>query len=157
MKYVIPVRLPIAAAVLLMLCTGGKAQTLTECGRSDGYAYYFSGGLIPADQSGLQKDGVDGGRIILNYKNGEVDLLIRDRTGTTRSVRQDSGKLYVRKTTYGLIAVSVFYEEGAQATEDYVFQIDRSGNGTVVWTTVRTAADTVNKVSIMTAACRGPR
>jgi len=25
---------------------------------------------------------IDGGRIILNYLNGEVDLLIKDRTGT---------------------------------------------------------------------------
>jgi hypothetical protein len=48
----------ITAAVLLMLCAGATAQaqqgswaapvapqTLTECGRSDGYAYYFTGGL----------------------------------------------------------------------------------------------------------------
>jgi len=32
-----------------MLCADAGAQTLTECGRSDGYAYYFLGGLVPAD------------------------------------------------------------------------------------------------------------
>jgi len=47
----------------------------------------------------LQKDGIDGGRIILNFINNEFDLLIKDTTGTTRSVKQDSGKIYANKTT----------------------------------------------------------
>ena len=145
------------AAILLMTSTNVGAQTLAECGKSDGYAYYFPGGLISASDAGLKKDGVDGGRIILNFINGEVDLLIKDVTGTTRSVKQDSGKIYVRKTTYGLIALTIIYAEGPGATEDYVFQIDDKGNGTVVWTTVRTAGDRINKVSLMTAQCRGPR
>ena len=68
-------RTVIAAAVLLMPCASAGAQTLTECSRSDGYAYYFSGGLVPTDKGGWRKDGIDGGRIILNYLNGEVDLL----------------------------------------------------------------------------------
>jgi len=145
---------------LVLCCTAlsaASAQTLAECGKSDGYAYYFTGGLVPAGKGGWQKDGVDDGRIILNFINGEVDLLIKDRTGTTRSVKQDSGKIYVRKTTYGLIAISIVYGEGAQATEDYVFQVDNRGNGTVVWTTVRTADDAINKITLMTAQCRGPR
>src|SRR5215475_9055553 len=37
-----------AAAILLMLCAGAKAQTQTECGKSNGFAYYFSGGAVPA-------------------------------------------------------------------------------------------------------------
>jgi hypothetical protein len=56
-----------------------RAQTLTECGKSDGYAYYFVGGLVPAGKGGWQKDGIDGGRIILNYVNGDLDLLIKKR------------------------------------------------------------------------------
>jgi hypothetical protein len=59
-------RTTIPAAILLMLCADVRAQTLTECGRSDGYAYYFSGGLVPADKGGWKKDGIDGGGIILN-------------------------------------------------------------------------------------------
>jgi hypothetical protein len=144
-----------AAAVLLMICTDVRAQTLTECGRSDGYAYYFSGGLVPADESGLRKDGVDGGRIILNFINGEIDLLIKNATGTTASVKQDGGKIIARKTNNGLIALTVFYEQGA-VTEDYVFQIDDRGDGTVVTTASRTAGK-INKMSLMTAQCRGPR
>jgi hypothetical protein len=146
-----------AAAILLMLCTGVRAQTVTECGRSDGYAYYFSGGLVSADKSGWRKDGIDGGRIILNFLKDEVDLLIKNATGTTASVKQDGGKIIVRKGTNGLIRLTFFYGTETATTEDYVFQIDERGNGTVVFTTVRTAADTINKMSLMTAQCRGPR
>jgi hypothetical protein len=121
-----------AAAILLMLCTGVRAQTVTECGRSDGYAYYFSGGLVSADKSGWRKDGIDGGRIILNFLKDEVDLLIKNATGTTASVKQDGGKIIVRKGTNGLIRLTVFYGTETATTEDYVFQIDERGNGTVV-------------------------
>jgi hypothetical protein len=153
-------RLTLTVAVLCcmtMLCTGVRAQTVTECGRSDGYAYYFSGGLVSAEKSGWKKDGIDGGRIILNFKNGEVDLLTKNATGTTASVKQDGGKIIVRKATNSLIRLTVFYGAETATTEDYVFQIDDRGNGTVVWTTVRTAADTINKMSLMTANCSGPR
>jgi hypothetical protein len=145
----------IAAAILLMLCADVRAQTLTECGASDGYAYYFVGGLVPADKGGWKKDGVDGGRIILNSINGEIDLLIKNATGTTASVKQDGGKIFARQTNNDLIALTVFFGTGA-VTEDYVFQLDSRGDGTVAWTAIRTAGK-INKVSVMTAQCRGPR
>jgi hypothetical protein len=92
MKHVIA-----AIAFSIAVSDGAWAQTLTECGKSDGYAYYFVGGLIPADKGGWQKDGIDGGRIILNYINGEIDLLIKSAPGTTASVKQDGGKIFVRQ------------------------------------------------------------
>jgi hypothetical protein len=150
-------RTGIAVAILLMLCADVRAQTLTECGKSDGYAYYFPGGLITTDKAGWQKDGIDGGRIVLNYINDEIDLLIKDASGTTRSVKQDGGKIIPRKTTNGLIALTVFYEGGTATTEDYVFQIDDRGDGTVVSTLVRTAGSKINKMSLLTASCRGPK
>jgi hypothetical protein len=147
-------RIGIAVVVLLMFCAAVRAQTLTECGRSDGYAYYFTGGLVAADKGGWKKDGIDGGRIILNYINGEIDLLIKDVSGTTRSVKQDGGKIIPRKTNNGLIALTVFYNEGA-VSEDYVIQINDRGEGTVASTRMVTARN-VNKMSLMTAQCRGP-
>jgi hypothetical protein len=148
-------RTGIAVAVLLMFCADVRAQTVTECGRSDGYAFYFAGGLVPADKSGWRKDGIDGGRIILNLINGsEIDLLIKNATGTTVSVKQAGGKIIVRKTNNDLIALLVIYED-VGITEDYVFQLDRQGDGTVGSTVIRTAA-TINKMSLMTASCRRP-
>jgi hypothetical protein len=156
----------IAIAVLMVLCADATAQTqqewaadppqtLTECGRSDGYAYYFTGGLISPGKGGWQKDGIDGGRIILNYNGSEVDLLIKDKTGTTRSVKQDGGKLILRNSNNGLIALTVFYAVGT-LTENYVFQVDDRGNGTVAWTAIRTAGN-INKMALFTAQCRPPR
>ena len=130
------------------------AATLTECGKSDGYAYYFSGGRIPADKSGMRKDGIDGGRIILNLINSEIDLLVKDATGNTRSVKQEGGKIFVRKSNNGLIAISVVYDGDTATTETYVFQIDDRGNGTVVSSVTRTSG-VINKMSLMTAQCRG--
>jgi hypothetical protein len=159
-------RSSIAAAILLVLCADATAetqqewaahppQTLTECGRSDGYAYYFTGGLVAAGKGGWQKDGIDGGRIILNYTGNEVDLLIKNATGTARSVKQDGGKLILRNSNNGLIALTVFYDVGT-LTEDFVFQLDDRGNGTVAWTAIRTAGN-INKMALFTAQCRGPR
>src|SRR5262245_22074805 len=150
-------RLTLTAAVLCcmaMLCTSARAQTLTECGKSDGYSYYFTGGFV-ADKGGWKKDGIDDGRIILNYINGEIDLLIKNATGSTSSVKPE-GKIMPRPTNAnGLIALTVFYErEGT--TEDYVFQLDNRGDGTVAWTVLRTATN-INKMSLMTAQCRGRR
>src|SRR5262245_39153456 len=97
--------------IFLLICTGVRAQTVTECGKLDGHAYYFAGGLVPADKSGWRKDGVDGGRIILNYIKGEIDLLIKNAMGTTVSVNQTGGKIFPRKSTNGLIPLTVSYED----------------------------------------------
>jgi hypothetical protein len=145
----------VVVVVLLVLCADATAQTVTECGRSDGYSYYFAGGAVPADKGGWKTDGIDDGRIILNFVNGEADLLIKNATGSTVSVMQTGGKIFVRKAITGLIALTVFYDDTA-ITEDYVFQLDTAGKGTVAWTVIRTAAS-INKMSLMTAECRGPR
>jgi hypothetical protein len=156
--FIPPLRILIAVAVLLMLCASARAQTLTECGKSDGYAYFFPGGLIPADKGGgWQKDGV-GGRIILNYINDKFDLLIKDAMGSTISVKQKGGEIFPRQTTGGLIALTVVYKNEGKVitTEHYTFQLDNRGDGVVAWMAIRTAS-AINKMSLMTAQCRGPR
>jgi hypothetical protein len=151
-------RTSIAAAVLLMLCATTRAQTLTECGKSDGYAYFFPGGIIPADKSGWQKDGING-RIILNYINDELDLLIKDAMGSTVSTKQKGGEIFLIQASGGFIALTVAYKNQGQVitTENYAFQIDRRGDGMVAWVAIRTASAMANKMSLMTAQCRGPR
>jgi hypothetical protein len=51
--------------------------------------------------------------------------------------------------------MTVIYEVGT-LTEDYVFQLDDRGNGTVTWTAIRTAGN-INKMALFTAQCRSPR
>jgi hypothetical protein len=151
-------RTAMAAAPLAVICTDVRAQTLTECGKLDGYAFYFSGGLVPPDKSGWKKDAIDGGRVILRFINGEADLLIGNATGATTSVRQEGGRILVRSANNGLVALTALYVHGGGTaiTEDYVFQLNDRGDGMVVSTVVRTASQ-VNKMSLMTAQCRGPR
>jgi hypothetical protein len=73
----------------------------------------------------------------------------------TQSVKQAGGKIFARKTNNGLVAMTVLYEDGG-ITEDYVFQLDDRGDGTVTSTVIRTVGK-INKMSLMTAQCRGPR
>jgi hypothetical protein len=152
MKYIIAAA---SIAFSVTVSDGAWAQTLTECGKSDGYTYFFAGGFVAADKGGWKKDSIDDGRIILNFINGEADLLVKTATGSTISVKQDGGRIYARKTTNGLIALTVFYDDTA-ITEDYVFQLDDRGDGMVTSTVIRTASK-LNKMSLMTAECRGPR
>ena len=122
-----------AAAILSMPCADASAQSRV---------------------SGMKQDGVDGGRIILNVTDSDLDILLKDATGTTQSVKAGGGKIILRGSNNNLLALMVVYDEAT--TENYVFQLDRQGDGTVVWTTVRTAGQ-VNKMSLMTSECRGPR
>ena len=69
-----------------------------------------------------------------------TDLL----AGTTQARLRDR-KIFVQKSSNGLIAIMVIYGEGT-TTEHYVFQVDDRGNGTLVWTDIRTAA-IINKMS----------
>jgi hypothetical protein len=68
MKYVIAAA---SIAFSVTVSDGAWAQTLTECGKSDGYTYFFAGGFVTADKGGWKKDSIDDGRITLNFINGE--------------------------------------------------------------------------------------
>jgi hypothetical protein len=141
--------------VVFFSVSNAGAQTITECGDSEGYAYYFSGGAIPAAQAGMRKDAITGGRIILNYENNEVDLIIKSAMGGTFSVKQQGGNIVVLPSSDGLIALSVFYKGGI-TVETYMFQLDTLGNGTLAWTGMRTKT-IINKLSLMQSNCVGPR
>jgi hypothetical protein len=58
----------------------------------------------------MRKDAITGGRIILNYENNEVDLIIKNAMGATLSVKQQGGNIVVLPSSEGLIALSVFYK-----------------------------------------------
>jgi hypothetical protein len=131
------------------------AQTVTECGDSQGYAYFFQGGSVPPGQGGMHKDAITGGRIILNYENNEVDLIINHAMGSTLSAKQQGANIVVLPSSNVLIALTVFYKGGI-TVENYIFQLDSLGNGTLAWTGMRTQA-VINKLSLMQSRCVGPR
>ena len=115
----------------------------------------ISRGAVPQQQAGMRKDGITGGRIILNFENNEVDLIIKHAMGSTYSLKQEGAHIVVLPSSDGLIALSVLYKSGG-IVENYIFQLDSSGNGTVVWSGMRTAA-VINKLSLMQSRCTGLR
>jgi len=117
----------------LMLCTDAMAQSATECGRLEGYSYYFPGGFVPANKAGWTRDGMDG-RIVLRIMNKEIDLLTTNANGKLTSVKQEGGKIFPRGgATHGLIPITVSYGEGG-TIEDYIFNLDDQNNGIVTVT-----------------------
>ena len=71
----------------LLLPLSGLSNALTvSCGASNGYAYYFEGGLVQKKDSGFTKDSISNGKFSLtvNDKN-EADILTIDATGTIKS------------------------------------------------------------------------
>lgn len=147
------VTIAVGAALGCVAVQAASSASLTECGASDGYAYYFAGGVVRADEAGLKKDGVDG-RIFLNVTNDKIELLMKDATGATASTSEMGGKLVKLRSSENLIALMVEYEH---ATDTYIFQLDSNGDGAVAWSTVRTDSILANKISLMKARCRNPR
>lgn len=136
--------------------SNANAQTITECGDSEGYAYYFAGGVVPQQEAGMRKDAVTGGRIIiLNFENNEVDLILKGATGSTVSTKRQGGKIVVLPSGKGIIALSVFFD-GGSTVETYLFQLDKGGNGTVVYTRM-VSTEMMSKQSLMQSHCAGPR
>src|SRR5262249_44669038 len=127
------------------------SKTVTECGDSDGYAYYFAGGAVPPHQAGLRKDAISGGRTILNFENNEFDLILKGASGSALSVKHQGGQIVVLPSSEGFIALSVFYE-GGSTMETYLFQLDKVGNGTVVYSRM-VSTKMMNKQSLMQSRC----
>jgi hypothetical protein len=143
----------LALCAALLVPVSADAKTLTQCGTSEGYAYYLPGGLVPAGEAGFRADTSNPGAITLNSRDGEVDLIVKNATGSTASVRQSGAKVIMLPADDGLINVITLYK-GGQGVEHYLFQLDERGNGSVVYTTVR-AGSPIVKVSVMRAWCRG--
>jgi hypothetical protein len=142
----------LAGAALVLAPASADAKTLTQCGASEGYAYYLPGGLMPAREAGFTVDTINDGAITLISHNGEVDLIVKS-AGATLSVRQSGAKVIMLPTDEDLINVMTLFK-GGQGVEHYLFQLDERGNGSVVYTTVR-AGGPLRKVSVMRAWCRG--
>ena len=135
--------------------SNANAQTITECGDSEGYAYYFADGVVPQQEAGMRKDAVTGGRILLNFENNEVDLILKGARGSTVSAKHLGGKIVVLPSGNGIIALSVFFDGGG-TIENYLFQLDKGGNGTVVYTRM-VSTKMMSKQSLMQSRCTGPR
>jgi len=135
--------------------TSASAQVLTRCGASAGYAWFFNGTYVPEDQSGWEEDGISGGQILLLRDGDQLDVIYTDSVGT-RSARSDGGEvIYLGDGGNSrFISVLIIYLSTA-TTEHYLFNVDNSGEGEVLFSTMRPAG-LVQKASLLRAACSSP-
>ena len=83
-----------AAAFLILLSVTTQAQTIFECGASDGHTYYFEGGYVSADKAGWQRDGMSDGQFSLIMRGEKLDVLFKDATGSLVSAEADGAQIF---------------------------------------------------------------
>ncbi|MDA0692921.1 MAG: hypothetical protein O3A78_11085 [Nitrospinae bacterium] len=129
-----------------------SADVITVCGGSKGYAYFFPGGIVPADEEGWQPDQIPKGQIIFTMDGEKPDIIIKDAINKTRSVKEDRALVEVlyADPKKGTILIMVFYPAGA--LEHYLFQLDEMGSGRVVWGTAKAAGPIITN-KLMVADC----
>jgi hypothetical protein len=137
---------------LLSCASSASADVITSCGGSSGHGYFFPGENIPADAEGWHSDEIAKGGIIFTLDGDNPDIILRDATGKTRSVKEDNAivKILHVEAHKGTILVMVYYRAGA--LEHYLFKLDNAGTGQVVWGTAKAAGPIIaNK--LMAANC----
>lgn len=128
------------------------AFVVTKCTLGHGYAFYAPG-LIEG-KVGWSEDGFssDNGQLTLLQTESGFDLILTDAI-STRSVRDDGGRIVaVPGDIPNSIAISVSYDRGP-TLESYVFLLDPSGAGLVLWTSSR-ASIGMPKVGAYVGSCK---
>tara|TARA_B110000208_G_scaffold175094_1_gene220354 strand:+ start:115 stop:516 length:402 start_codon:yes stop_codon:yes gene_type:complete len=99
----------------------GLSNALTvSCGASNGYAYYFEGGLVQKKDSGFTKDSISNGKFSLtvNDKN-EADILTIDATGTIKSATSQGGNVMLLSAGDGGLNWLAIYGDGTLEVYSY--------------------------------------
>jgi hypothetical protein len=149
-------RVVVAFALLtLLLVQGAAAKIITQCGASEGYAYFFEGGLIAEKDAGWQKDGISGGgfQFISADDGSDPDIIITDVIGT-RTRADGANVTLVPGSGRGFyLVLSIYPSTGT--VDHYLFRLDDQGHGRVAWGTTRSGA-VFNKSSLMISKCSAP-
>ena len=128
-------RLLLIIAILLLFPSFAFGEVITTCGASKGYGYYFEGGIVPKDKSGWSEDSISKGHIILVLEGDgkEFNIYYKDAE-MTKSAKEDGGKVLLAHLdeNFQTIMILVIYP-GQGVVEHYLFRLDGSGNGGVVW------------------------
>jgi len=98
-----------------------RAESLSiSCGASNGYAYYFEGGLVDRANSGFSEDGISGGKISLTLnEKGNGDILTIDATGGIKSAISQGAKVLVLPTEGSGVNWLAMYGDGTLEVYSY--------------------------------------
>ena len=144
----------LTSTILLALgVSNATAGVVTRCEGPEGYAYYFSGPLVPKNDAGWKKDGVTkGSYLVTRDAAGEYDIIFTDALNRTISSREDGGQVVMVSHSDDRLILIVHYPE--MNVELWYFSIDRSGIGKVTVSQARYGSEALfNKHSLMTAVC----
>ena len=139
--------------LLTLEVSNALAGVVTKCEEPDGYAYYFSGLIVPKDKAGWQKDGISkGSYLVTRDAAGEFDIIFTDALKRTISSREDGGQIVAVSQSDDHLILVVLYPE--MSVETWYFKLDSRGLGKVTVSQARYGTTAVtNKHSLMTASC----
>ncbi len=140
-------------AALVALAGPARAEIITRCGASSGQGWYFASPFVPQDEVGWNEDAISKGGFLLIVDNDKPDIVTTDVAGTRSSRADGAHVMFVPGTKSGFRVVLLVYPAGT--VEHFLFQLDRAGNGTVAWGTVR-GGGLFQKSSLFVAKCRAP-
>lgn len=129
------------------------AAVVTRCGGSAGVAYEFPG--LSDRASGWQKDSIRKGGIQLIVSGTEADVVYTDGSGGTKSAKGDGFLVMPVPQPNSTRRLILGIHPDTGVVEHWLFDLDGSGNGTVVWGTIR-GGTMFPKSSLMKADCFGP-
>ena len=127
-------------------------KIITSCGESKGFSYYLKTDMTK-DDAGWQKDSITSGNMIFVIREDQPDILSRDATQKTISKKESGANVVYTQNIFfpAMYTVYVVFPEGDM--EHYIFNLDKSGNGEVVWGSVR-GGGWLPKSSIYKAKCK---
>ena len=143
----------LASALFAPIATA-QAATITKCGASNGYAYYFGGKVVPHGRAGWREDGISDGDIQLIQSEKEIDIVFTDSRGTQSMKGQGYQVFSIPQPKPGFILVVALHSRGV--VEHYLFQLDALGNGSVVWGSLKGSGWPIQKSAIYKSTCRSP-
>ena len=79
---------------LALSTLSAQAEISISCGASQGYSYYFAGGLVSKAESGFTEDAISDGKISLTISDtGGADVLTIDAGGAIKSATSQGGQV----------------------------------------------------------------
>lgn len=112
--------LPLLVLGLLLPFSGISNALTVSCGESNGYAYYFEGGLVGKDLAGFQEDGISNGQFSLTVNDeGEADILAIDATGAIKSATSQGGTVAIFDSGDGGLNWLAMYSDGTLEVYSY--------------------------------------
>lgn len=148
-------RLQLSVILFVVAALPAHANIITKCGASEGFSYFFKTPLT-GDKYGWQKDGISKGQIQLFQSGKDYDIMYTDADGGTTSYRADGFTVIaIPQADDGFITLLLLHPTTG-VFEHYLFQLDKQGNGTVIWGSVKGGNVIFPKSSLFQADCRTP-